>query len=135
MFQVPPMLPPGYYQAIEALPQDLYARYLSQSSRRNYADILYTDRAYVFKNIKFIEAMRPRSMPGCIWLNQVICYAASPLEMSRLHEGRYYDIVGVSKGVSPEWRDSIYLTDCYFLPAGMVGLPCEEAPPLPSGGY
>ena len=134
-FQVPPWLPASYYQCIEAKPEDLYARYLSQSSRLINADILYSDRTYVFKNIKFVEGMRPRNYPNCIWLNQVICYAASPLEMARLHPGNYYDIVGVSKGISPEWRYSIYLADCYFLPVGMVGLPCEDAPSLPSGGY
>ena len=135
MFYVPPSLPIGYYQCIEARPEDLYSRYLSQSSRRVNADVLYTNNVYVFKNVKFVDGMKPINYPNCIWIFQVICYAASPQEMARLKHGRYYDIIGVCRGFSKEWRDSIYLTECYFLPAGTVVLPAEDIPALPSGGY
>ncbi len=131
--QVPPMLPARYYSCQEVTPTDLYNAYLAPNARRTYAEGMFNGEVFVFKNVQVVSAMLENLPKNNIWLGQVICYAVNPQDISRLKPGQKYDIVGVNRGVSPEWRFSIYLTECYFLRAGAAALPGGDAPAFAPG--
>jgi hypothetical protein len=133
MVQVPPMLPARYYACQEAVPVDLYNAYLSPNARRIFAEQQFNGEVFVFKNVEVVPAMLLNMPKDNIWLGQVICYAANPRDISSLKAGQRYDIVGVNRGVHPEWRFSIYLTECYFLPHNAAALPAGEAPAFVQG--
>jgi hypothetical protein len=133
LVQVPPMLPARYYACQEATPVDLYNAYLSPNARRIFAEQQFNSEVFVFKNIEVVSAMLLNIPKDNIWLGQVICYAANPRDISSLKAGQRYDIVGVNRGVHPEWRFSIYLTECYFLPHNAAALPAGEAPAFVQG--
>ena len=131
--QVPPMLPARYYSCQEVTPTDLYNAYLAPNARRTYAEGQFNGEVFVFKNIRVVPAMLEKRPKDNIWIGQVICYAVNPQDISHLKAGESYDIVGVNRGVSPELRFSIYLTECYFLPVGAAALPGGDAPAFASG--
>jgi hypothetical protein len=133
--QVPPMLPTRYYNCQEAAPTDLYNAYLAPNAQRVLAAQLYHNEVFVFKNVEVVPAMLTGLPKDNIWLGQVICYAVNPGDISRLKAGRPYDIIGINKGIHDEWRYSIYLTECYFLPHGTVALPLDGSAPAFAQGY
>ena len=133
--QVPPMLPIRYYACTEVAPQDLYNAYLAPNTRRFLAEAQFNGEIFVFKNIKVVQAMLEHQPKNNIWVGQVICYGMSNVDIARMKAGQRYDIVGISRGVSPEWPFSIYLTECYFLRAGSVMLPAGDGPAFMPPGY
>jgi hypothetical protein len=131
---IPPMIPINYYNCTVSTPADLYSVYLAPNARKVWAEQQFNNVVFVFKNVEVVPAMLEKLPKNNIWVGQVICYAVNPDDISRLVPGKSYDIVGVNRGVHEEWRYSIYLTECYFVPAESLALPVAAGPAF-VGGY
>ncbi len=124
---IPPMLPPGYYQCLEAKPKELEAVYFSPYGLRWLADAMYLDLVFVFKGIAVDKQMLDFRGPDFIWVGQIKCRAKNQADVGRLRQGQVIDVVGINRGV-PNMADmqfSLLMEDCYFLPAGSLSLPVE----------
>ncbi len=131
--QIAPMLPKGYYQCIETTPDDLMAAYFAPYSRPWLAEMQYNNQPFVLKNIEVSQGMIENRVTGQLWIGKLICYPITPDELKHLRLGQRIDVVGLNRGVSKEWRSSVYMTGCYFLPAGTLALPAGEAPIFTAG--
>jgi hypothetical protein len=133
--QLPQMLPPNYYYCYEITPDQFEALYFAPMAQPWLAQARYGGAVFVFKNIVVNKSMLKVSEPNTLWVNKIICHAVAPDEIHKLKLGQSYDIVGVNRGVSPDWRNCVYLTECYFLSAGSLALPIGDAPAFGGGGY
>jgi hypothetical protein len=120
-----PSLPPSYYACTESTPIDLMNAYYSHYFAIAGAEIVLKDKVFVFKNIAVTAAMEQHATDEYVWINEgsIKCYFVSPGERARLRAGQSVDVVGVNEGMCPDYAGTLFMKDCFFLPAGAINLP------------
>lgn len=130
---IPPPTEGGYYVELTpwALDQAYYADYSSPES----AQTIFAGKSVIFKNIKITESLLSHDTHDTyITISRLLFAASVPSDLKHLKEGDFVDIVGVVQGPLEGYSPYIGLSDCLFLPAGLVPLPLPGAPAL-VGGY
>jgi hypothetical protein len=133
--QLPPILPPNYYQCVDSTAQAVEGAYFDPYGHRWMAEVQYNDQPFVFKNIEIVEGMMQSKGPDYIWVDRTQCMAANPADIAKIKVGQVIDVVGIMRGVSkdPDKQMDLLMTDCYFLPAGSVTLPLPGGAVFSSG--
>lgn len=126
--EVPPMLPASYYQCIYSSTQELEASYFGLYANQQTAEQKYKDSVLVFKYVEILRGMTTNKGSGYLWVSKVKCVAANPADITKLQIGQLVDIVGVMRGISkdPGPEFSLVMTECYFLPAGLLAVPLPK---------
>jgi hypothetical protein len=119
--ETPDYIPPGYYASLDVHPDDLLRAYFHP----NFGDVVQSDLNFknlpvVFKNVAVNEIMIRDSAQDIFYISSVKC---TPLEtgvVATLKVGDLIDIIGINRGVWPEYPGWLSFTECVFPPAGTV---------------
>ena len=123
-----PLIPAEYYQCIEATPGDLEKAYFSNYGDRTLATINYNDKMFIFKGIFVTDLMQQQfKEKGYFWVASSKCVPGDAGLVARIKSGDCIDIVGINRGIpqDPDYRWSLLMEECYFLPAGALALPAS----------
>jgi hypothetical protein len=129
-----PNLPPAYYGAVEANPQELIFAYF-YAGYADYIDIRepksrYDFQYFVFKNI-LIDAWVMRELDeGWLWLDLIKCPVVNMAAMEEYGPGDRIEVVGLNLGPENVHVPGLTFKDCYVLPVNAVQLPVADGPPV-----
>lgn len=136
-----PYIPPpegseGYYIQVDALS-------LSISFLGAYGGVepnpVALGKSVIFKNVKIEEFMLELKLAGnepYLYESDVIFYPKDTQDLKKLKVGDKVDIIGVCEGLSEEYKTITIVSNCQFLPAGLVPLPLPGGPaPISGLGY
>ena len=124
MANLPPFLPPQYYDCIEVTPMDLVTSYFSGYTNASAAELAYNDKYFVFKKLHLKDWMITDLSQGYIWAGSGIkCELVNVDDMKDFEIDDQIDVVGYNAGVTSYEIPGLLFKDCYVLPTGAVKLP------------
>lgn len=131
---IPPldMPPEGYY--IEATIQHISDQFYLSYHDVELESARYIGKSFIFNNILIDDLILKARTETYIFISHVQFVPQYPSELENLKEGDVVDIVGVCMGVS-EATAYVWVTDCRFLPAGLVQLLVPGGTTPMPGGY
>ncbi len=126
--------PPGSRYYIEATTDQLYNEFTSHYIDPVTAATRFTGKNFIFKNILISKGILARRHETYISIGMAQFVPQYPSDLQKLKEGDTIDIIGVCMGLSTEYS-LVLVSNCVFLPAGVVPLPLPGGMAPVIGGY
>lgn len=120
---VPPFVPPHYYECREVQPETLMDIYWVSYADYYLIENEYSNKYYVFKDIRLEEWMLQDVDDGYIWVDRIRCYVINIDDLGKYKIGDKIDLVGLNKGPANYTIAEITFIDCFVIPAGSIALP------------